>query len=108
MYHFLPEGFCLKFGVLFVWGALSDERTGLQLAVKSLNDPRRETAFNNSIIFACLPVTMITYPWPFLQIHYLAKPVVWLYEYICLFRGLLPGTDAYITVLFTAKVPCKH
>jgi hypothetical protein len=29
-YYFLSECFCLKFAVLFLWGALSDERTGLQ------------------------------------------------------------------------------
>jgi hypothetical protein len=27
--------------VLFLWGALSDERTGLQFAVQSLNGPSR-------------------------------------------------------------------
>jgi hypothetical protein len=32
-YYFLSEGYCLKFGFLFLWGALSDERTVLQLAV---------------------------------------------------------------------------
>jgi hypothetical protein len=32
---------CLKFEVLFLWGALSDERTGLQFAVQSLNGPSR-------------------------------------------------------------------
>jgi hypothetical protein len=37
--RFLSEGFCLKVAVLFLWGALSDERTGLQFAVQSLNDP---------------------------------------------------------------------
>jgi hypothetical protein len=40
-YYFLLEGCCLKVAVLFLWGALSDERTGLQLAVQSLNDPSR-------------------------------------------------------------------
>jgi hypothetical protein len=30
---------CLKVAVLFLWGPLSDERTGLQFAVQSLNDP---------------------------------------------------------------------
>jgi hypothetical protein len=29
-YYFLPEGCCLKVAVLFLWGALSDEKTGLQ------------------------------------------------------------------------------
>jgi hypothetical protein len=40
-YYFLSEGCCLKFAVLFLWGALSDERTGLQFAVQSLNGPSR-------------------------------------------------------------------
>jgi hypothetical protein len=35
--YFLSDGFSLKFAVLFLWGALSDERTGLQFAVQSLN-----------------------------------------------------------------------
>jgi hypothetical protein len=36
-YYFLSECYCLKFAVLFLWGAISDERTGLQFAVQSLN-----------------------------------------------------------------------
>jgi hypothetical protein len=32
-YYFLPECWCLKFIVLFLWGTFSDERTGLQFAV---------------------------------------------------------------------------
>jgi hypothetical protein len=32
-YYFLAECWCLKFAVLYLWGALSDERTGLQFAV---------------------------------------------------------------------------
>jgi hypothetical protein len=32
-YYFLSECSCHKFAVLFLWGALSDERTGLQFAV---------------------------------------------------------------------------
>jgi hypothetical protein len=32
-YYFLSECCCLKFAVVFLWGALSDERTGLQFAV---------------------------------------------------------------------------
>jgi hypothetical protein len=28
-YYFLSECYCLKFAVLFMWDALSDERTGL-------------------------------------------------------------------------------
>jgi hypothetical protein len=32
-YYFLSECFCLKFAVLYLRGALSDERTGLQLAL---------------------------------------------------------------------------
>jgi hypothetical protein len=31
--YFLSECCCLKFAVLFLWGALSDERTGLQFTV---------------------------------------------------------------------------
>jgi hypothetical protein len=33
--------FCRSVAVLFVWGALSDDRTGLQFAAKSLNGPSR-------------------------------------------------------------------
>jgi hypothetical protein len=40
-YYFLSEGFCLKVAVLFLWGALSGERTGLQFAVQSLNGRSR-------------------------------------------------------------------
>jgi hypothetical protein len=32
-YYFLSECCCLKFVVLFLWSALSDERTGVQFAV---------------------------------------------------------------------------
>jgi hypothetical protein len=32
-YYFLSECCRLKFAVLYLWGALSDERTGLQFAV---------------------------------------------------------------------------
>jgi hypothetical protein len=32
-YYFLLECCYLKFAVLFLWGALSDERTGLQFAM---------------------------------------------------------------------------
>jgi hypothetical protein len=32
-YYFLSECCCLKFAVLYLWGALSDERMGLQFAV---------------------------------------------------------------------------
>jgi hypothetical protein len=32
-YYFLSQCFCPKFAVLFLWGALSDERMGLQFAV---------------------------------------------------------------------------
>jgi hypothetical protein len=37
MYYYLSEGFCLKVTVMSVWGALSDERTGLQFAGQSFN-----------------------------------------------------------------------
>jgi hypothetical protein len=40
-YYFLSEGCCLQVAVLFLWNALSDESTGLQLAVQSINGPRR-------------------------------------------------------------------
>jgi hypothetical protein len=40
-YYFLSECCCLKVAVLFLWGALSDERTGLQFPVQSLNCPNR-------------------------------------------------------------------
>jgi hypothetical protein len=38
-YYFLSEGCCLKVAVLFLWGALSDKRTGLQFAVQTLSGP---------------------------------------------------------------------
>jgi hypothetical protein len=38
-YFFLSEGCCLKVALLLLWGALSDERTGMQFAVQSLNGP---------------------------------------------------------------------
>jgi hypothetical protein len=38
-YYFLSEGCCLKFTVLFLRGALSDDRTFLLFAVQSLNGP---------------------------------------------------------------------
>jgi hypothetical protein len=31
--YFLSECCCLKFAVLYLWGALSDEKTGLQFSV---------------------------------------------------------------------------
>jgi hypothetical protein len=40
-YYFLSECCRMKFTVLYLWGALSDERMGLQFAVKSLNGPSR-------------------------------------------------------------------
>jgi hypothetical protein len=40
-YYFLSEGCCLKVAVLFLCGALSDERMGLQFAVQSLSGPGR-------------------------------------------------------------------
>jgi hypothetical protein len=44
-YYFLLEGYCLKVAVLFLLGALSDERAGLQFAVQSLNGPNRTEPF---------------------------------------------------------------
>jgi hypothetical protein len=38
-YYFLSECFCLKFAVLSLWSALSDEMLYLQLVVQSLNGP---------------------------------------------------------------------
>jgi hypothetical protein len=40
-YYFLSECCCLKFAVLYLLGALSDERMGLQFAVQSLNSMSR-------------------------------------------------------------------
>jgi hypothetical protein len=40
-YYFLSEGSRLKVAVFFLWGALSDERTGLQFAVQSLKGSSR-------------------------------------------------------------------
>jgi hypothetical protein len=42
-YYFLLECCCLKIAVLSLWGALSDERTGLQFAMQSLNGPSRSS-----------------------------------------------------------------
>jgi hypothetical protein len=41
LHYFLSEGYCLKDAVLFLWGAPSDKRTGLQFAVQSLNGAGR-------------------------------------------------------------------
>jgi hypothetical protein len=38
-YYFLSEGYCLKVVVLFLWGALSDKRIGMQFALQSLDSP---------------------------------------------------------------------
>jgi hypothetical protein len=40
-YYFMSKGCCLEVAVLFLCGALSDERTGLQFAVQSLNGASR-------------------------------------------------------------------
>jgi hypothetical protein len=40
-YYFLSECCCLKLALVSLWGALSDERTGLQFAVQSPNGPSR-------------------------------------------------------------------
>jgi hypothetical protein len=40
-YYFLSECCCLKLAILFLWGALSDEKTGPQFAVYSVNGPSR-------------------------------------------------------------------
>jgi hypothetical protein len=50
-YYFLSECCCLNFVVLSLWGALSDERTGLQLAVQSLSGASRSEPVT---IFYCL------------------------------------------------------
>jgi hypothetical protein len=48
----LPVGMLLlKFTDMFLWGALSNERTGLQFAVQSLNGPSRSEPV---IILYCL------------------------------------------------------
>jgi hypothetical protein len=39
--YFLSVCCCLKFAILYLWGALSDERTGMQFAMQSLNGSRR-------------------------------------------------------------------
>jgi hypothetical protein len=36
IYYFLSEGCCLKVAVLSLWGALSDERSGLSFIMLSL------------------------------------------------------------------------
>jgi hypothetical protein len=38
-YYFLLICCCMKFAVLFLWGAPSDERMGLQFALQWLNSP---------------------------------------------------------------------
>jgi hypothetical protein len=50
-YYFLSEFCCLKFAVLYLWSALSDERTDLQFAVLSLNGPSPSEPVT---IFYCL------------------------------------------------------
>jgi hypothetical protein len=40
-YYFLSEDCCLKVAVLFLWDALSDERTDLQFPMQSLSGPSR-------------------------------------------------------------------
>jgi hypothetical protein len=39
--YFLSECCCQKVAVLFLWGALSDDRTDLQFAMQSFNGPSR-------------------------------------------------------------------
>jgi hypothetical protein len=41
-YYFLSECCCLKFAVLFLWGALSDERTDLSFVVQHVSGQSRE------------------------------------------------------------------
>jgi hypothetical protein len=53
-YYFLPDGFCLKVAVLCLWGALSDERTGLQFAdffVTSFNKEMIILQVGNTLVF---------------------------------------------------------
>jgi hypothetical protein len=40
-YYFLSEGCCLKITALFLWSALSEQRTGLQFVVQSPSGPSR-------------------------------------------------------------------
>jgi hypothetical protein len=48
-YYFLSEGCCLKVAVFFLWGALSDERTGLRFAVQSRHLPSLLTTVSERI-----------------------------------------------------------
>jgi hypothetical protein len=52
-YYFLSKCYCLKFAVLYLLGALSDERTGLQFAAKSLNSLSRSEP--ETILYSHLP-----------------------------------------------------
>jgi hypothetical protein len=70
-YYFLSECCCLKFAVLYLWCALSDERTGLQFAVQSLSSPSRsepETIF--TVSFETPPTWRARFP-------YLYPPITW-------------------------------
>jgi hypothetical protein len=80
-YYFLPKGCCRKVAVLSLWGALSDERTGLHFAVQSLNGPSRSE-----------PVTILYYViWdsPNLEVQ------VPIYIYICIYTPRNRVTQLY-------------
>jgi hypothetical protein len=52
--YFLSEGCCLKVSVLFLWSALSDERTGLQFTVQSKWFESRRTR-NHTLLLSETP-----------------------------------------------------
>jgi hypothetical protein len=82
-YYFLSEGYCLKVAVLFLWGALSDERTGLQFAVQSLNGPDRAEPVTYFTISSETPPTWrVRFP-------YLYSPGKWCRSYTQVIRFLL-------------------
>jgi hypothetical protein len=49
-YYFLSECCCLKFVVLYLLGALSDERMGLQFVLLSLNSPESLRTRNHTLL----------------------------------------------------------
>jgi hypothetical protein len=53
-YYFLSECYCLNFAVLFLWGALSDERTGLQFFFSAITQWSKSLKTRNHTLFSHL------------------------------------------------------
>jgi hypothetical protein len=49
-YYFLPEGCCLKFAVLILWGSLSDERTGSAIYSAIIHWSESRTTRNHTLL----------------------------------------------------------